>query len=119
MIAQWRKWLAETHGTRLELLRHFLPRFFDSDMLSAPGTSTRVIGGVAAVLIASWMLLADLLMFKYKTLADMNLHERIGREIQLDLAALSGMAICAAMVNRGASAASCTASPTTSMTWML
>ncbi|MFN7937777.1 MAG: ABC transporter permease, partial [Bryobacteraceae bacterium] len=98
MIREWQQRLQQTHGTRFELLRHFLPRFLDSDLLSAPGAGARVAGGIGAVLISSWMLLAYLLLFKYKTLGDMNLQHRIASEVQLDLAALAGMAVCAAMV---------------------
>jgi hypothetical protein len=32
-----REWLAETHGPTFELLRHFLLRFFDSELVTSPG----------------------------------------------------------------------------------
>jgi hypothetical protein len=41
-----RDWLSETHSPTLELLRHFLLRFFDSDLVTSPGQT-------AAALIAS------------------------------------------------------------------
>lgn len=43
-----RKWLHETHGPGFELLRHFLRRFFDSDLVTHPGqTATALIGAFA------------------------------------------------------------------------
>ena len=37
MNARVRQWLDETHGSRFELVRHFLVRFFDNEMISGPG----------------------------------------------------------------------------------
>lgn len=34
-----KQWLAETHGPGFELLRHFVLRFFDSDLVTEPGQS--------------------------------------------------------------------------------
>jgi len=46
-----KKWLQETHGTEFELLRHFLLRFFDSDLITSPGQVTpAVIGGITVFL---------------------------------------------------------------------
>ena len=46
-----RKWFGETHGTQFELLRHFLLRFFDSDLITSPGQVTpAVIGGITVFL---------------------------------------------------------------------
>jgi hypothetical protein len=46
-----REWLRETHGPGFELLRHFLLRFFDSDLVTAPGqTATALIGAVSIFL---------------------------------------------------------------------
>ena len=46
-----REWLRETHGPNFELLRHFLLRFFDSDMVTAPGqTATALIGAFSIFL---------------------------------------------------------------------
>jgi hypothetical protein len=46
-----RDWLEETHGTGFELLRHFLLRFFDSDLVTAPGqTATALIGAFSIML---------------------------------------------------------------------
>jgi hypothetical protein len=46
-----KEWLRETHGPGFELLRHFLLRFFDSDLVTAPGqTTTALIGGFSLFL---------------------------------------------------------------------
>ena len=51
-----RAWLRETHGPTFELLRHFLRRFFDSDLVTTPGQMTGVL--IAAVpFVFEWFLL--------------------------------------------------------------
>ena len=46
-----RQWLRETHSVQFELLRHFLRRFFDSEMITSPEqTRSALIGGLALVL---------------------------------------------------------------------
>ncbi|MGC4050569.1 MAG: hypothetical protein QM757_14425 [Paludibaculum sp.] len=52
-----RDWLNETHGTRLELLRHFLRRFFDNDLIGSSGDWTRTAAGALAMVVSSWILL--------------------------------------------------------------
>jgi hypothetical protein len=49
-----KKWLAETHGTLFELFRHFLRRFFDSDLITATEHTPAAIVGAAAV-VMQWM----------------------------------------------------------------
>ena len=44
-------WLQETHGGRFELVRHFLSRFFDSEMVAIPGEWQKVAIGVLAVML--------------------------------------------------------------------
>src|SRR5687767_248829 len=89
-----REWLAETHGTRFELLRHFFPRFFDSDLIASSGDWTRVAAGAIAMLASGWIVLGATLLFKYRKLAEMNLMDRIQVEIAADLSSLTGMAVC-------------------------
>jgi len=83
----------ETHGTRIELLRHFLPRFFDSDLISS-GDLTRVAAGVLAILASSWMMLAYVLFFKYKEMAARNAFDQMAAQSQADLASIAGIALC-------------------------
>src|SRR5262249_21147785 len=52
MISRFRDWVQETHSTGFELLRHFLVRFFDNDMVSVPGEWQKVAGGIFAVLVS-------------------------------------------------------------------
>ena len=42
MTRRVREWLEETHGSSFELLRHFLARFFDNDMVAIPGEWQKV-----------------------------------------------------------------------------
>ena len=86
----------ETHGTRVELLRHFLPRFFDSELVSVKGDWSRVLAGAIAILGSSWLLLGYTLLIKYKKLADLHLDP--GPEIRADLGSLTGMVICATVL---------------------
>jgi hypothetical protein len=48
-----REWLHKTHGPGFELLRHFLLRFFDSDLVTSPGQTTLAIIGAASMFV-SW-----------------------------------------------------------------
>src|SRR5947209_4077896 len=46
-----REWLRRTHGPGFELLRHFLLRFFDSDLVTTPGAMTAALMLVATAAI--------------------------------------------------------------------
>jgi hypothetical protein len=37
MTARFRQWREETHGSAWELVRHFVVRFFDNEMITIPG----------------------------------------------------------------------------------
>jgi predicted permease len=93
-----RRWFGETHGARFELLRHFLPRFLDSDLIGSAGDWTRVAIGAIAILASSWMLLGNTLLFKYKKLAALHLEDRLRLEVQADLTALGAMSACLTML---------------------
>lgn len=60
-----KKWLAETHGAVFELVRHFLARFFDSDMVTDPGQWTRVLVMLFALLAPAFLLIMQTLRAKY------------------------------------------------------
>lgn len=51
------RWLEETHGSRFELLRHFLGRMFDSEICAVRGQWVRVAVGAFALLLPAGMLL--------------------------------------------------------------
>ncbi len=48
-IERWREWNERTHGAGFELRRHFFRRFFDSDLVSAPGQWRMVAAGVIGI----------------------------------------------------------------------
>ncbi|PYT27741.1 MAG: hypothetical protein DMG57_17260 [Acidobacteria bacterium] len=51
------KWLDETHGTKFELVRHFLARMLDGEWSSAPGQWQSVVVGAFALLFPAGVLL--------------------------------------------------------------
>lgn len=52
-------WMEETHGTKFELVRHFLARMFDSEMFSARGQWLRLAVSAFAMALPAGMLLLD------------------------------------------------------------
>jgi hypothetical protein len=64
------KWLEETHGTKFELVRHFLARMFDSELFSAPGQWQKVaVGAFSMALMAGMVLLDPMSKAKYSHLS--------------------------------------------------
>jgi predicted permease len=53
------KWRERTHGTKFELVRHFLARMFDSEMFSTRGQGMTVAVSALALAIPAGMLLLD------------------------------------------------------------
>jgi hypothetical protein len=66
-----KNWLRETHGPSFELLRHFLLRFFDSDLVTTPGQMTGVLIGALPVFFQWFFLLVGPLRHKYAYLSQM------------------------------------------------
>lgn len=60
-----RKRLRETHGPGVELLRHFLLRFFDSDLVTAQGQTAPALIGIISVFLPMFPMIVDPLRFKY------------------------------------------------------
>ena len=60
-----REWLRETHGTGFELLRHFMLRFFDSDLVTAPGQTTTALIGAFSIFLPWFPLIVGPLRHKY------------------------------------------------------
>jgi hypothetical protein len=58
-------WLRETHGPEFELLRHFLVRFFDSDLITAPGQTTTALIGAFSLFLPWFPLFVSPLREKY------------------------------------------------------
>ena len=61
-----KRWLKETHGPTFELLRHFLRRFFDSDMITSPGEMMPVLIGILPVFFQWFLLLIIISPLKHK-----------------------------------------------------
>src|SRR6185295_10418069 len=60
-----REWLRETHGPGFELLRHFLLRFFDSDLITVPDHWVTTAIGAFSVVLPWFPLFAQPLRHKY------------------------------------------------------
>jgi hypothetical protein len=66
-----RNWLAETHRTGFELFRHFVVRFFDSDLVTTPGQWTKVLIGAFSLLIPVFIMVMPSLAHKYAILSSL------------------------------------------------
>jgi hypothetical protein len=66
-----RTWLRETHGPAFELLRHFLRRFFDSDLVTTPGQMTGVLIAALPFCFEWFLLLFEPLGHKYGALSQL------------------------------------------------
>jgi len=64
-----REWLRETHGTLFELLRHFLLRFFDSDLVTEPGQVSAAMIAVVSMCLPWFQVLVGPLRHKYAYLS--------------------------------------------------
>lgn len=64
-----KEWIRETHGPYVELLRHFLLRFFDSELLTDRDYMTGVLIGAFPVFIQWFLLFAMPLHQKYERLS--------------------------------------------------
>ncbi|HTS62315.1 MAG TPA: ADOP family duplicated permease [Candidatus Acidoferrales bacterium] len=66
MKRRLREWLDETHGSAWELVRHFLLRFFDNDMITIPGEWQKVAVGIFASLVSVALALLSVYRDRYK-----------------------------------------------------
>ena len=61
-----REWLDATHGTRFELVRHFLGRFFESDLVTTPGRVDQNSPSASfGVLISACILMVPTFVHRY------------------------------------------------------
>jgi hypothetical protein len=91
-----REWLRETHGPGFELLRHFLLRFFDSDLVTAPGQATTALIGAISIFLPWFPTIVGPLRDKYKyvsRLANPDLYRQVVRADELWLITLMMSAI--------------------------
>jgi predicted permease len=61
-------WTEETHGSSCELVRHFLARFFDNEMISIPGEWQKVAVGIVASLLSLGFAAFGIYRDRYKIL---------------------------------------------------
>ncbi len=64
-----RAYLNETHGPTFELLRHFLVRFFDSELVTSPGQTAMALIGSSTMFLTWFPFVTGPLKDKYKHLA--------------------------------------------------
>jgi predicted permease len=57
-----------THGVHFELARHFLARFFESDLVTTPGQWAKVVTGVVSILLSTSILMLPLMVHRYRCL---------------------------------------------------
>ena len=60
-----KEWLRRTHGPFFELLRHFLHRFFDSDIITTPGQMAGPLIGVFSLMLPWFNMMIGMLRHKY------------------------------------------------------
>jgi hypothetical protein len=61
-----RRWLEETHGPKFELLRHFLLRFFDSEIVAHTENSRAMVVWAFAIVGPWFLMFCQGLFFKYR-----------------------------------------------------
>ena len=69
MKARIQSWTAETHAAGIEMLRHFLARFFDSELVTAPGQLRKAAIGALAGLIPAALLVYPTFVHRYTCVA--------------------------------------------------
>jgi hypothetical protein len=79
-----KRWWAETHGSTFELVRHFLGRFFDSDLVTEPGQWTRVLVTGFALLLPAFFLIAQVLLHKYAYFSRLSSPEPYRQAVRAD-----------------------------------
>ena len=93
MRARIRAWLAETHGSRFELFRHFLAHFFGSDSGGSGGWLKLSLGAVG-LLPLTWPILFIAWQAKYIWLLQQPKAELYRAEVRADQLWLIAVAMC-------------------------
>ena len=70
MTARVRQWLEETHSDTLELVRHFLARFFDTEIGASAGDWHKVAIGVFACLVSLGIIGFTTFLARFRMLQD-------------------------------------------------
>ncbi len=94
MISRFQQWLEETHSDTFELVRHFLARFFDSELGATSGDWQKVAIGVFAALVSIGLLchqvsLARFGMLQTPAISTPQLYSATVREDFLSLLAIT------------------------------
>jgi len=79
-----KRWLAETHSAGFELFRHFLVRFFDSDLVTTPGQWTKVLIGAFSLLVPVFLIVTPSLARKYAYFSSFPSPDRYRHAIRAD-----------------------------------
>ena len=79
-----RRWLRETHSQSFELLRHFVVRFFDSDLVTSREQWVTALIGAFSVLLPWFPILAQPLLHKYGLFSRMATPERYWAALRAD-----------------------------------
>ena len=74
-VKRIRTWVEETHGSGFELRRHFFRRFFDSDLVAAPGQFQVVAIGAFAIFASLSIIMTQAYYHKYRMLLDLDTPE--------------------------------------------
>src|SRR3954464_5074749 len=91
MTRRLRGWLDETHGVDFELLRHFVARFFDSE-LSGAGEWRKVAIGIFAALVSVAIVGVSSYMARYNAMEAAGLSAaQILREVRSDRLVMVGL----------------------------
>jgi hypothetical protein len=64
-MTPFRRWIAATHGTRFELVRHFLADFFASDLVTSPEQWKKTVIGIVSVFISAGILMIPTFIHRY------------------------------------------------------
>jgi hypothetical protein len=79
-----REWLHETHTTSFELLRHFLLRFFDSDLVTTPGQMTTALIGAFSIFLPWFPLIVGPLRHKYAHFSSLAIPDPYRQAVRAD-----------------------------------
>lgn len=79
-----KEWLRETHGTQFELLRHFLLRFFDSELITSPGQAVPAVIGAITVFLPWFPVMIAPLKHKYVYVSSLDSPDTYLRAVRAD-----------------------------------
>ena len=79
-----KQWLAETHGPDFELLRHFIGRFFEGDLVSTAAQWAPVMIGNLSMGLPAFLMIVPPLVGKYRRLAKIADPQLYGHAVRAD-----------------------------------